>query len=62
VCSRPLLYVDARCRTDADVECPACQGIREDLAKRLRPSLPVRAALHLRALFSTANDNHEARA
>lgn len=61
-CARPVLYVDARCRTDADVECPMCQSIREDLAERLRPSLPMRAALHLRALFSTANDNHEAHA
>jgi len=61
VCGSLVLYVDARCRTDADVECPTCQGIREDLAKRLRPSLPMRAALHLHALFSTANDNGEAR-
>ena len=63
VCARPVLYVDARCRTDADVECPTCQAIREELAKRLRPSLPALTALHLRSLFSTsANDNHEARA
>ena len=57
VCSRPVLYVDARCRTAGDVECPTCQGIREDLARRLRPPMPTRAALHLRALFTTANDN-----
>jgi hypothetical protein len=57
VCSRPVLYVDARCRTDADVECPTCQGVRENLAKRLKPSLPMRAALHLHALFWTGNDN-----
>jgi hypothetical protein len=63
VCSRPVLFVDARCRTDADVECPTCQGIREDLARRLRrPSLPTRAALHLWGLFATSNDNHEVRA
>jgi hypothetical protein len=62
VCSRPVLYVDARCRTDADVECPSCVRVREDLAKRLRPSLPMRAALHLWGLFATGNDNHEARA
>lgn len=55
--SRPLLFVDARCRTDADVECPTCQRIREDLAKRLKPSLPLRAALHLRAIFEARNDN-----
>lgn len=57
--SRPLLFVDARCRTDADVECPTCQRIRENLAKRLKPSLPMRAALHLWGLFSTANSNSE---
>jgi hypothetical protein len=57
-CGRPVLYVNARCRTDDDdVECPTCQGIREDLARRLRPPMPTRAALHLRALFTTANDN-----
>jgi hypothetical protein len=57
-CGRPVLYVDARCKTDSDVECPTCVEVREHLAKRLRrTSLPVRAALHLRALFSTSNDN-----
>jgi hypothetical protein len=36
--------------------------IRENLARRLRrTSLPLRAGLHLRSLFTTANDNHEAR-
>jgi hypothetical protein len=62
VCSRPVLCVDPRCRTVGDVECPACVRVREDLAKRLRPSLPLRAALHLWGLFATSNDNHEARA
>jgi hypothetical protein len=61
VCGSETLYVDGRCRTDDDFECGLCQRIREDLAKRLKPSLPMRAALHLHALFSTANDNHEAR-
>ena len=56
-CSRPVLYVRADCRATGDVECPTCQGIRENLVKRLRRSLPMRAALHLRALFATANDN-----
>ena len=62
VCGSETLFVDGRCRTDDAFECGLCQGIREDLAKRLRPSLPMRAALHLRALFTTANDNGEARA
>jgi len=63
-CQALVLYVGANARATGDVECPTCIGIREDLARRLRParpSLPMRAALHLRALFSTANDNHEAR-
>jgi hypothetical protein len=62
VCGSLTLFVDERGRSDGDFECGLCQGIREDLAKRLKPSLPLRAALHLRSLFSTANDNHEARA
>ena len=61
VCGSETLFVDERGRSDGDFECGLCKGIREDLAKRLRPSLPMRAAMHLRALFSTANDNHEAR-
>ena len=62
VCGALVLFVNERARTDGDVECGFCVEIRENLAKRLRPSLPMRAVLHLRALFSTANDNHEARA
>jgi hypothetical protein len=66
-CSRSLLFVDALCRTDADVECPTCQAVREGLALRLRPSnshqmsLPDRVALHVKALLFIANDNGEAR-
>jgi hypothetical protein len=61
-CQSLVLYVNANARATGDVECPTCIGVREDLAKRLRrPSLPMRAALHLRALFATSNDNHEAR-
>jgi 3-methyladenine DNA glycosylase Mpg len=57
-CNRPVLVVDARCRTDADVECPTCVGIREGLAKRLRfAKLASRVRFHLSALFSTGNDN-----
>jgi hypothetical protein len=59
-CQSLVLYVNANARTTGDVECKTCIGLREDLARRLRParpSLPMRAALHLRALFSTGNDN-----
>ena len=58
-----VLYVNAQARTDGDVECSTCQGIREDLAKRLRyTKLSDRVRFHLRSLFAVANDNHEARA
>ena len=59
VCGSETLYVNEQARTDGDFECKLCVDIRDRLAKRLRPSLPMRAALHLRSLFSTANDNHE---
>jgi hypothetical protein len=59
VCGSLTLFVNTQARTDGDVECPSCVRVRENIAKRLRPSLPMRAALHLRSLFSTANDNHE---
>lgn len=67
VCRAPVLFVNGQCGTDGDVECPTCTGIREELARKLRPvqpanlhlapSLPARVALRLRALWSTANDN-----
>jgi tRNA A37 N6-isopentenylltransferase MiaA len=57
VCGSLTLYVNENARTDSDFECGLCKEIRESLAKRLRPSLPMLAALHMRALFSTANDN-----
>jgi hypothetical protein len=58
VCGSLTLYVNENARTDSDFECGLCKEIRENLAKRLRrPSLPLRVGLHLRALFSTANDN-----
>jgi len=56
-CGSLVLFVNEQARADGDVECGLCVKIRESLAKRLRPSLPMRAALHLRALFSTGNDN-----
>jgi hypothetical protein len=52
-----VLFVNSQALTDGDFECGLCQRIHEALAERLRPSLPLRAALHLRALFATANDN-----
>jgi hypothetical protein len=57
VCGSETLFVNSQARTEGDFECGLCQRTREDLAESLRPSLPMRAALHLRALFSTANDN-----
>ena len=59
-CGRLVLFVNEQARSDGDVECGACQKIRENLASKLRPSLLMRAALHLRALHSTANDNNHA--
>lgn len=59
VCASLTLFVNENVRTNSDFECGLCKEIRENLARRLRPSLPCRAALHLRAVFSTANDNHE---
>ena len=58
VCGSLVLYVNPQARTDGDFTCGICEGLREHLAERLRlPSLPDRAALHLRALFATGNDN-----
>ena len=59
-CSARVLYVDEQARTDSEFICGRCDERREAMGKRLsRPSLPLRMALHLRSLFSTANDNHE---
>jgi hypothetical protein len=76
-CGSPVLFVNGQAQSDGDVECGLCLSLREELAERLRPlpvqgaqicaarpSLPVRAALHLWGLWgllSTGNDNHEAR-
>ena len=63
VCGSETLFVDERGRADADFECGLCQGIRENLAKRLRyVKLAGRVRFHLDALFLTGNDNGEARA
>jgi hypothetical protein len=59
VCGSLTLYVNENVRTDSDFECGRCKEIRENLARWLRPALPVRAALHLLGLFSTAIDNRE---
>jgi hypothetical protein len=57
-CGSLVLFVNAQAGTDGDFECGLCEQIRENLSTRLRRmSLPIRAALHLRALFTTANDN-----
>jgi hypothetical protein len=57
-CGSRVLYVDEQARTDSEFICGACREHREALGKRLtRPSLPRRAALHLRSLFTTGNDN-----
>ena len=62
-CQQLTLYVNSQARTTGDFECGLCKGIRADLARRMRPSLPMRAALHLWGLFSPiGNDNGEARA
>jgi len=57
VCGSLTLYVNVDLQTDSDFECGLCKEIREILARWLRPSLPMRAALHLLGLISTANDN-----
>jgi len=57
VCGSLTLFVNSQAQTDGDFECGLCQGIRENLAKRLRLSLPLRVAMHLHTLFAIANDN-----
>jgi hypothetical protein len=59
VCGSLTLYVNENVRTDSDFECGRCKQVREILARWLRPSLPMRAAVHLLGLFSTAIDNRE---
>jgi hypothetical protein len=59
VCGSLTLYVNENVQTDSDFECGLCEEVREILARWLRPSLPMRVALHLLGLFSTANDNRK---
>jgi hypothetical protein len=59
VCGSLTLYVNENARTDSDFECGRCKEVCEILARWLRPSLPMRAALHLLGLFSKAIDNHQ---
>ncbi len=59
VCGSLTLYVNENTRTDTNFECGLCKEIRESLAARLRQSLPIRAAFHVRALVATANGNRE---
>jgi hypothetical protein len=64
-CQSLVLYVNANARTTGDVECKTCIGLREDLARRLRParpSLPRRVALHLWGLFATTSNDNGVRA
>ena len=62
-CGSLTLFVDSQARTDSDFTCGLCQAKIEDLARRLRyVKCAERVRFHLSALFSTANDNHEARA
>ena len=66
-CGLRILFVNGQATTEGDFLCGRCEKRREALAAQLRPvqpanlppdpSLPARVALHLRALFSTANDN-----
>jgi len=73
-CGALVLFVDELVRTDSKFTCGACDERREALGMQAlaephleneprdpRYSLAVRAALHLHVLFSTANDNGEAR-
>lgn len=41
------------------ISCGGCGRSWPALPPKSRPSLPVRVALHLHALFGLANDNHE---
>lgn len=65
-CGARVLYVDEHARTLSAFHCGRCESRRERLTAQCRPrrpSLPMRAAMHLWGLFATSNDNHhEARA
>ena len=63
-CGALVLFVNELARTTGKVVCGRCERRRKALGEQCKPSLPMRAALHLRGLFSTANDNnhHEVRA
>jgi hypothetical protein len=60
-CGARVLYVDECARTNSDFICGRCDKRREAMGAQARridwPSLPRRAAMRLRSLFSTANDN-----
>jgi hypothetical protein len=60
-CGALVLFVDGQARTDSKFTCGRCDERSEALGMRCRPSLPLRSALHLHALFSTANNSGEAR-
>jgi hypothetical protein len=73
-CGARVLFVNEQARTTGKFTCGRCDERREALTMQARAYphleneprdplylLAMRAALHLRALFSTANDNGEAR-
>ena len=61
-CGALTLYVNEQAKTDTPFACTRCERRRADFGERCKPSFPVRAMLHLRALFTVANDNHQVRA
>jgi hypothetical protein len=63
-CGLRVLFVNEQARSDGPFICGLCERRREALGRKCRApapeglaSLPVRVALHLRALFATGNDN-----
>ena len=59
-CGDRVLFCDENLKTDTRFLCGRCEARREAMGARCKPSLPARAALLLRGLFSTANDNGKA--
>lgn len=53
-CGALTLYVNEQAKTDTPFACTRCEWRRADFGERCKPSFPVRAMLHLRALFTVA--------
>jgi hypothetical protein len=51
-CGARLLFVNEQARTTGKFVCGRCDERREAMGEKCKPSLPFRAALHLRALLS----------